>query len=93
MIFSIKNHEMLLSNLGMDPELVLTVPQKTMRFRKRLKRVSKSQRIDEDQTSNSALQYSELGNNVQERPGTFSFPKYLVVIDFLIQHFCVNITI
>ena len=71
MIFSIKNHEMLLSNLGMDPELVLTVPQKTMRFRKRLKRVSKSQRIEEDQTSNSALQYVELGNNVHERTGTF----------------------
>ena len=70
-MYLIKNHEILLSNLGMDPELVLTVPQKTMRFRKRLKRVSKSQRIDEDQTSNSALQYVELGNNVHEKPGTF----------------------
>ena len=55
----------------MDPDLVLTVPQKTMRFRKRLKRVSKSQRIDEDQTSNSAQQYVKLGNNVHEKPGTF----------------------
>ena len=89
MIFSIKNHEMLLSNLGMDPELVLTVPQKTMRFRKRLKRVSKSQRIAEDKTSSSTLQYVELGNNVHERTGTFSFPKYLVIIDystFLCEH-------
>ena len=81
-MYLIKNHEILLSNLGMDPELVLTVPQKTMRFRKRLKRVPKSQRIDEDRTSSSALQYVELGNNVHERPGTFSFPKYLVVIDY-----------
>ena len=81
-MYLIKNQEILLSNLGMDPDLVLTVPQKTMRFRKRLKRVSKSQRIEEDQTSNNALQDVELGNNVHERPGTFTFPKYLVVIDY-----------
>ena len=55
----------------MDPDLVLTVPQKTARFRKRLKRVSKFQRIDKEKTSNSAPQYVELGDNVHERPGTF----------------------
>ena len=71
MMYLIKNQAIVLSNLGMDPDLVLTVPQKTMRFRKRLKRVSKSQRIDEDKTSNRSLQYVELGNNVHERPGTF----------------------
>ena len=87
-MFSIKNHEILLSNSGMDPELVLTVPQKTMRFRKRLKRVSKSQRIDEDETSRSTLPYVELGNNLHERPGTFSFPKYLVVIDYFHVFVC-----
>ena len=55
----------------MDPQLVLTVPQKTARFRKRLKRVSKFQRIDKEKTSYSAPQYVELGDNVHERPGTF----------------------
>ena len=55
----------------MDPDLVLTVPQKTVRFRKRLKRASKSQRIDEEKTTNSESQYVELGDNVHERPGTF----------------------
>ena len=55
----------------MDPQLVLTVPQKTVRFRKRLKRVSKFQRTDEEKPSYSAPQYIELGDHLHERPGTF----------------------
>ena len=69
----------------MDPDLVLTVPQKTMRFRKRLKRVAKSQRIDEEKTPNSALQNVELGVNVNKRPGTFLVPKYPAVTKYYHQ--------
>ena len=68
----------------MDPDLVLTAPQKTMRFRKRLKRVSKPQRKDVEKTSSSAPQNVQLGVNVHERPGKFLVPKYLVVTEYYI---------
>ena len=69
----------------MDPDLVLTVPQKTMRFRKRLKKVEKSQRIYEEKTPNSAPQNVELGVNVNKRPGTFLVPKYPAVTRYYHQ--------
>ena len=75
---------MSLKNLGMDPDLVLTAPQKTMRFRKRLKGVSRSLRIDEEKTSSSAPQNVQLGVNLHERPGKFLVPEYLVVTKYYI---------
>ena len=79
------NQQILPSHLGMNPELVLTAPQKTVRFRKRLKRVSEYQRGEEDKTSNIPLPNVVLGDNVQEGLGKFLFPKYRMVINHGVQ--------
>ena len=57
------SQELFLYHSGMDPDLVLTAGQKTLRFRKRLKKVAKLKKACVENTTTEALEDTSKNHN------------------------------
>ena len=57
------SHDLFLYHSGMDPDLVLTAGQKTLRFRKRLKKVAKLKKACVENTTTESPEDTSKNHN------------------------------